>query len=63
VGMTHGRKAYGTKKKVKKDFTHFIKKKHKREMTKEEKATVETGHPASKKSLEHRLRKPRKRKK
>jgi hypothetical protein len=58
--MAHGRKAYGAKKKVKKDFTHFIKKKHEKAMSKEEKVTIESGHPALKKSLEQRLRKPRK---
>ncbi len=58
--MAHGRKAYGTKKKVKKDFTHFIKKKHEKEITEEEKVVIKTGHPRSKKSLEQRLRKPRK---
>ena len=59
--MTGGRKAYGARKKVKKDFTHFIRKKHKKEKSKEEKLVAEAGHPSSKKSLERRLKKPRKR--
>ena len=59
--MTHGRKAYGAKKKVKRDFTHFVKKKRKKTKSEEEKVIAETGHPSSKKNLERRLRKPRKR--
>ena len=58
--MTCGRKAYGTRKKVKKDFTHFRRKKQKKAKSKEEKLVVEAGHPSSKKSLERRLKKPRK---
>jgi len=57
--MAYGRKAYGAKKKVKRDFTHFIKKKHKKVKSEEEKMIIETGHPSLGKSLERRLRKPR----
>jgi len=56
--MTQGRKAYGPKKKTKKDFIHFTKKKAKPEKAEENTLTV-TGHPFAGKTLEEKLKKPK----
>ena len=56
--MTQGRKAYGPKKKIKNDFTHFKKKKAKPEKAEENTLKV-TGHPSAGKTLEKKLKKPK----
>ena len=57
--MTHGRKAYGMKKKVKRDHAHFIKKKARHKKTSQDESMVKEGHPSTRKDLEKRLKKPR----
>ena len=56
--MTQGRKAYGPKKKTKKDFIHFKKKKVKLEKAEENTLKV-NGHPFARKTLEEKLKKPK----
>ena len=57
--MTQGRRAFGIKKKTKKDIIHFVKKRHRKSKPQEETFIAETGHPSSKKNLEEKLKKPR----
>ena len=57
--MTQGRKAYGLTKKNKKDHAHCLKK-HKAKANASEECIA--GHPAEAKSLDKKLKKPRKNK-